>query len=137
MRFCHNFSGGPGALPLSVLEKTQEAIHEVPGVGLSLLGISHRSALACACPGKMSAMLIESLDLMLLTALRAWDREEGEQDLLIELTREDREPMLAKLRHETLRDEPGVTSAAQLLELSEHFAQAVRVLHRLFANPPA
>ena len=38
-----NFSGGPGALPESVLNATQAAIINVPEVGLSLLGISHRS----------------------------------------------------------------------------------------------
>ncbi|GAA4332319.1 phosphoserine transaminase [Pigmentiphaga soli] len=38
-----NFSGGPGALPESVLRQLQEAIHAVPEVGLSILGISHRS----------------------------------------------------------------------------------------------
>jgi phosphoserine aminotransferase len=38
-----NFSGGPGALPEFVLEQTQDAIREVPGQGLSILGISHRS----------------------------------------------------------------------------------------------
>ncbi|MBK1719482.1 phosphoserine transaminase [Thiocystis violacea] len=38
-----NFSGGPGVLPASVLAATQEAIIAVPEVGLSVLGISHRS----------------------------------------------------------------------------------------------
>jgi phosphoserine aminotransferase len=38
-----NFSGGPGALPESVLLQVQEAIMSVPEVGLSVLGISHRS----------------------------------------------------------------------------------------------
>lgn len=38
-----NFSGGPGALPASVLTQTKQAIEEVPEVGLSILGISHRS----------------------------------------------------------------------------------------------
>lgn len=38
-----NFSGGPGALPASVLREVQEAIIRVPEVGLSVLGISHRS----------------------------------------------------------------------------------------------
>lgn len=38
-----NFSGGPGALPESVLQQVQAAILEVPEVGLSILGISHRS----------------------------------------------------------------------------------------------
>ena len=38
-----NFSGGPGALPESVLLQAREAMIEVPEVGLSVLGISHRS----------------------------------------------------------------------------------------------
>src|SRR4051794_20664394 len=38
-----NFSGGPGALPESVLLRARAAILEVPEVGLSVLGISHRS----------------------------------------------------------------------------------------------
>lgn len=38
-----NFSGGPGALPETVLDQVREAIVSVPDVGLSILGISHRS----------------------------------------------------------------------------------------------
>lgn len=38
-----NFSGGPGALPETVLEQVREAIVAVPEVGLSVIGISHRS----------------------------------------------------------------------------------------------
>ena len=38
-----NFSGGPGVLPESVLRQVQESIVAVPEVGLSILGISHRS----------------------------------------------------------------------------------------------
>jgi phosphoserine aminotransferase len=38
-----NFSGGPGALPETVLQQVQQAIAAVPEVGLSILGISHRS----------------------------------------------------------------------------------------------
>jgi phosphoserine aminotransferase len=38
-----NFSGGPGVLPASVLVDIQQAIMEVPGTRLSLLGISHRT----------------------------------------------------------------------------------------------
>jgi phosphoserine aminotransferase len=38
-----NFSGGPGALPDTVLRQVQEAILAVPDVGLSIMGISHRS----------------------------------------------------------------------------------------------
>lgn len=44
MRYRHNFSAGPGALPDGVMRETREALEEVPEVGLSLLGISHRSA---------------------------------------------------------------------------------------------
>jgi phosphoserine aminotransferase len=40
----HNFSGGPGALPETVLNEARDAILEIPSVGLSVLGISHRSA---------------------------------------------------------------------------------------------
>nr|WP_318383596.1 phosphoserine transaminase [uncultured Enterobacter sp.] len=39
-----NFSGGPGALPEVVLNQVQQSIINVPEVGLSILGISHRSA---------------------------------------------------------------------------------------------
>jgi len=38
-----NFSGGPGVLPEKVLGEIRESIMEVPGTGLSILGISHRS----------------------------------------------------------------------------------------------
>lgn len=38
-----NFSGGPGALPESVLLQVRQAVIEVPETGLSILGISHRS----------------------------------------------------------------------------------------------
>jgi phosphoserine aminotransferase len=39
-----NFSGGPGALPETVLCAASRSVIEVPGQGLSVLGISHRSA---------------------------------------------------------------------------------------------
>ncbi len=39
----HNFSGGPGVLPSSVLQQVQQAILQVPELGISLLGVSHRS----------------------------------------------------------------------------------------------
>lgn len=38
-----NFSGGPGALPLPVLHQLSSELLAVPDLGLSLLGISHRS----------------------------------------------------------------------------------------------
>ena len=39
----HNFSAGPGALPLPVLEEVREALLELPGAGASVIEISHRS----------------------------------------------------------------------------------------------
>jgi len=38
-----NFSGGPGALPVSVLQEAQRAVVALPETGLSVLGMSHRS----------------------------------------------------------------------------------------------
>jgi phosphoserine aminotransferase len=38
-----NFSGGPGALPETVLEQTREAVARLPETGISVLGMSHRS----------------------------------------------------------------------------------------------
>ena len=38
-----NFSGGPGALPASVLHQAQQAVAALPETGLSVLGMSHRS----------------------------------------------------------------------------------------------
>jgi phosphoserine aminotransferase len=39
-----NFSPGPGALPLPVLEQIRDEIVELPGAGASVIEISHRSA---------------------------------------------------------------------------------------------
>lgn len=39
-----NFSGGPGALPASVLRETRDAVEALPETGLSVLGMSHRSS---------------------------------------------------------------------------------------------
>lgn len=50
-----NFSGGPGALPESVLLKIQESMVAVPGVGLSILGISHRSDWFAAVVSELEA----------------------------------------------------------------------------------
>ncbi|MFC0398321.1 3-phosphoserine/phosphohydroxythreonine transaminase [Paraburkholderia rhizosphaerae] len=38
-----NFSGGPGALPETVLAQTRDAIVALPDTGMSVLGMSHRS----------------------------------------------------------------------------------------------
>lgn len=39
----YNFSAGPAVLPLEVLEEAREHLLELPGVGMSILEISHRS----------------------------------------------------------------------------------------------
>ena len=38
-----NFSAGPAVLPLEVLEEAREHLLSLPGVGMSILEISHRS----------------------------------------------------------------------------------------------
>ncbi len=40
----YNFSSGPAVLPLSVLEQVQRELLALPGVGMSVLEISHRSS---------------------------------------------------------------------------------------------
>ena len=39
----HNFSAGPAVLPVEVLEQAQRDLLALPGVGMSVLEISHRS----------------------------------------------------------------------------------------------
>ena len=39
----HNFSAGPAVLPIEVLEEAQRNLISLPGVGMSVLEISHRS----------------------------------------------------------------------------------------------
>ncbi len=43
MGLLRNFSAGPGALPGTVLQQAQQAVLELPGTGISILGLSHRS----------------------------------------------------------------------------------------------
>lgn len=40
----HNFNAGPATLPLPVLEKAQEEFLSMPGLGMSVFEISHRSS---------------------------------------------------------------------------------------------
>lgn len=44
-RVVRNFSPGPGALPREVLMQAREAMLDLDGTGLSILGLSHRSTL--------------------------------------------------------------------------------------------
>ena len=39
----YNFSAGPAVLPVEVIEEAQRNLLELPGVGMSVLEISHRS----------------------------------------------------------------------------------------------
>src|SRR4249920_3107086 len=39
----YNFSAGPAVMPLTVLEEIQRDLIALPGVGMSILEISHRS----------------------------------------------------------------------------------------------
>ena len=39
----HNFSAGPAVLPVPVLEEAQRDMLSLPGVGMSVMEISHRS----------------------------------------------------------------------------------------------
>ena len=39
----YNFSAGPAVLPQSVLEEAHRDVLELPGLGMSILEISHRS----------------------------------------------------------------------------------------------
>jgi phosphoserine aminotransferase len=41
----YNFSSGPAVLPVSVLERIQRDLVALPGVGMSILEVSHRSAI--------------------------------------------------------------------------------------------
>ena len=45
METVRNFSAGPGALPRSVLLEAQQAVASLPGRGVSILSLSHRSSL--------------------------------------------------------------------------------------------
>ncbi len=60
-----NFSAGPAALPLPVLERAREELLELPGAGASVLEISHRSA--------VFRSIIEEAEANLRTLLRVPD----------------------------------------------------------------
>jgi len=51
----YNFSSGPAVLPLSVLEQVQRDLVALPGVGMSVMEISHRSAPFEAIIGRAEA----------------------------------------------------------------------------------
>ncbi len=43
MNNSRNFSAGPGALPLKVLQQVQTSVDKIPELGISILGVNHRS----------------------------------------------------------------------------------------------
>lgn len=56
-----NFSAGPAVLPVPVLEKAREEMLGLPGVGMSVMEISHRSKTFDAIHGSAKAGLREAL----------------------------------------------------------------------------
>src|SRR4029450_4621200 len=54
-----NFSSGPAVLPVSVLEQIQRDLVALPGVGMSILEVSHRSAIFEQVIAKAAAALRE------------------------------------------------------------------------------
>ena len=57
-----NFSAGPGAIPLPVLEQARDELLELPGAGASILEISHRSPAFEAVIDEAEANLRDLLD---------------------------------------------------------------------------
>jgi phosphoserine aminotransferase len=57
----HNFSAGPAALPLEVLERAREEMLDYRGSGMSVMEMSHRSKEFIAIAEKAEADLIELL----------------------------------------------------------------------------
>jgi len=56
-----NFSAGPAVLPLPVLQEAQRAVVDLPGAGMSILEISHRSKPMEAILSEAKALLTELL----------------------------------------------------------------------------
>ena len=48
----YNFSAGPAVLPLPVLEEVRDNLLSLPGVGMSILEISHRSKIFVVQEGR-------------------------------------------------------------------------------------
>jgi phosphoserine aminotransferase len=59
----HNFSAGPAVLPLAVLEEAQRDLVMLPGVGMSILEISHRSKTFDEIIGRAESGLRDLLNL--------------------------------------------------------------------------
>lgn len=56
-----NFSPGPAVLPVKVLEEAQRAVGEMPGLGMSILEIGHRSKAFEAVVAEAKSLLAELL----------------------------------------------------------------------------
>jgi phosphoserine aminotransferase len=56
-----NFSAGPAVLPVSVLEQAAQAVLEMPGQGISILELSHRSKPIDAVLAEAKQLLVELL----------------------------------------------------------------------------
>src|SRR6266851_3507566 len=66
----YNFGAGPGVLPESVLEEAQRDLVALPGVGMSVMEISHRSktfdAIIQGCEGDIRNLAGISSDYQIL-----------------------------------------------------------------------
>jgi phosphoserine aminotransferase len=58
-----NFSAGPAVLPVPVLEEAQRDLLSLPGVGMSVMEISHRSKTFDEIIGNADSGLRELLDI--------------------------------------------------------------------------
>ncbi len=58
----HNFSAGPSVLPGTVIDNTAKAIHDLNGIGLSVMEISHRGKDFQSVMDEAVALLREVLD---------------------------------------------------------------------------
>src|ERR1700730_8919608 len=59
----YNFNAGPAALPLAVLQQAQEELVDFKGSGMSLMELSHRSALYEDVHNQARSLLVDLLDI--------------------------------------------------------------------------
>ena len=59
----YNFNAGPAVLPVPVLERVQVELLELPGAGMSVLEISHRSKAFDAVHQEAKSLLKEVLEI--------------------------------------------------------------------------
>ena len=75
----HNFSAGPAALPLPVLERAQAEMLDYRGTGMSVMEMSHRSKAFVEIAERAEANLIELLNVPPMRFYR-WDKDLWEDE---------------------------------------------------------